>query len=107
MNTETTPKIASKVRVLTDATVEADMKLYRPRWMTVEDYAKALEAACREFVEHCKDHRSLDHIGLTVNRVHEDQCSACHDKWETGEAPDLNGGKLSCLCCGALIGDAP
>lgn len=107
MSPVTETKTATKVRVLTEATVEADMQLYRPSWMDVERYARALEVACREFVEHCKDHRSLDGIGLKVCRVFVDQCSQCHERLEIVNDPEMNDGKPSCSCCGALMTVAP
>ena len=97
--TDTTTK-ATKVRVLVDATVEADMSealLFRT---TPERKAKRLEEMCEEFHEHVRDHRSLDHITLTVNRVVEDQCSACHREWETMREED---GSEICANCGAAV----
>lgn len=101
MNTEAKP--ATKVKVLIDATVEADMRLYRPHWQDNEEYAKALERECKDFMEHCQDHRSLDHIRLSVNRLYEDQCSACGGRWEPVNDPEMNEGRTSCACCGVEI----
>lgn len=97
--TNATEVRAKKVNVLVDATVEAEM--YLPGWMTrtVEEKAKALRAACEEFMEHCRDHRSLDRISLTVNRVVEDQCSECHAEWETMD----DEGKTCCANCGVEV----
>ena len=78
-------------RVLVDATVEADMAVNLWRWKGeasdafAERRAKELELACGEFHDHCRDHRSLDHIRLTVNRVYEYQCP-CGNGFDTEAA---------------------
>ena len=89
---------AKKVRVLIDAHVIADMGT--SRYNDTETYAKELESDCRDFISHCKDHRSLDHIGLQVERVYETQCSACERTFEAMNNPDVNEGRTSCAECG-------
>ena len=104
MTTDTKAK-AKKVRVITDVRVIADMQCPRHHYShwSWEDYAKMLERECRDFIDHCKDHRSLDGIGLEVERVYEDQCSACDSELETVRDPELNEGRPSCANCGAEL----
>lgn len=94
---------AKKIRILTDATVEADMRLRSWHGEDKEDYAKRLENECRDFHDHCRDHRSLDHIRLTVNRTYLDCCSGCKRELETVNDPEMNEGRPSCAWCGAEI----
>jgi hypothetical protein len=67
----------------------------------MEDFAKQIEEDAREFVQHCRDHRSIDHIGLEVERIYETQCSSCRRELETVQDPELNEGRKSCAYCGA------
>jgi len=74
-------KKAQRINVLVDAHVEAEMGVKRYH-QTIEQYAKDLERSCEEFISHCKDHRSLDGIQLTVERTYELRCSLCDRSWE-------------------------
>ncbi len=94
---------AKKVRVITDVRVIADMGTYMSNREDLATYAERLKRDCVEFVQHCRDHRSIDHIRLEVEEVVEDQCSACHRELETMNDPDNNDGRLSCANCGAEI----
>lgn len=69
------------------------------RWESMEQYAKRLEAACREFEEFVRDHRSQDNISLSVIRDHQDQCSECGGEWETCE----ESGHEVCAHCGRTV----
>ena len=96
---------ATRKKVLVDALVRAEFP-HAGRWMRWEDTpayqerrARALEEACKEFLDHCRDHRSLDVISLYVERVYQDQCSACGREWETDIREE--DGKLQCASCGA------
>lgn len=60
-----------------------------------ERKAKLLEEACRNFLEHCRDHRSLDQLYLEVERVTVPRCSGCGADWEV--LPQ--GGVLVCASC--------
>lgn len=59
-----------------DVVVEADMNAGIHVWrlrdetaeQTAERRAKELERACKDFHDHCRDHRSLDWIRLSVVR---------------------------------------
>ena len=62
-----------------------------------EAEARLKEERCREFNDFIRDHRSQDDIKLHVERVFEDQCSACHNRWEIGDIEGLE----CCLHCGA------
>ncbi len=94
---------AKKISVVTDATVEADMRLHSWHGEDKEAYAKRLENECRDFHDHCRDHRSLDHIRLTVNRTYETICSACKREYEIVTVFEVNEGRASCAHCGAEI----
>ncbi len=74
-----------KKRVMTNARVEADMDkaVYRSRDM--EDYARQLERAVKEFHAFVRDHRSMDWVHLDVVRDYEEQCSHCEMLWEVDD----------------------
>lgn len=99
----TTKTGATKVRRLIDATVEADLSGGLNWWQTntPERLAEALESLVKEFHEHIRDHRSLDFIRLTVNRVVQEQCSLCEAEWETMR--DDETGATHCANCGGLV----
>lgn len=105
--TEQETATATKVRVLTDATVEADFDI--PQWQrtwrgnTPEAMAKLLEERVREFHDFIRDHRSQDAIQLTVRRIYEEQCSACGDQWKSYTEQGVE----SCSGCGAVISSSP
>lgn len=75
-----------KKKVMVDARVEADLDraTYLPRDM--EDYAKQLERAAKEFHAFVRDHRSMDWVRLSVVRDYEDHCEHCGYLWETDDS---------------------
>ena len=90
--------MATKIaNVLIDATVEADLEggLNRYRRFSVADRAKELERLAGEFNDFIRDHRSMDYVRLSVNRVVRDECSECRNEWEEDEG--------HCANCGAPI----
>lgn len=93
-------KIATKKSVLVDVKVEIELNVDHYHWQTMEQYAKNLEDAVRDFRDFLKDHRSQDVNHMNVERIYEDQCSECGDKYE--EAID-DEGKTYCACCGVTI----
>lgn len=103
METETKKK-TKKLHILQDVTVEADLSgmIYRWHSQKMEDYAKELEGAVKDFETFLRDHRSQDMVQLSVNRIYADVCSVCNEKWET-QAED---GKTFCASCGADIEEA-
>lgn len=93
-----------KKRVLIDVRVIAEFP-HATRYLwdrTEEGRAKALEGAVREFEEFLRDHRSQDVVNLDIDRVYQDQCSACGKEWE----PYTEDGITSCVSCGATV-EAP
>lgn len=82
-----------KIKVFTDAHVEADLSaaVYRPS--NPDDYAKQLERAVKEFNDFVRDHRSMDWVHLHVVREYENQCSHCGSLWESSIDDD---GKPCC-----------
>lgn len=75
-------------KVLVDATVEADMGVdtYKFHGETQEDYsrrlARTLNSEIAAFHKHCRDHRSLDHIRLSVRHTYEYHCP-CGAEYDT------------------------
>lgn len=94
---------AHKKSVITNIRVEADMGSYQYRWEDEQKFIARLRRECEEFIEHCRDHRSLNHVNLSVEHDKEDRCSVCNGGWEPVQDPELNNGALSCAGCGALI----
>ena len=95
-------KTATKINVLYDVRVEADLSgmVFNRHYKTKpEEMAEYLDEAVKEFERFLRDHRSRDMVKLTVNRIYKDICSACQGQWETDS--DENG--LSCANCGARI----
>jgi len=72
-----------KIKVMTGAHVEADIDAATYRPIDMNDYAKQLERAVKEFHSFVRDHRSMDWVTLNVIREFEDQCSHCGYIWET------------------------
>lgn len=88
--------------VLVDLRVNAefpDLFRYSYRRLTLEEKAKELENAAREFHAFIRDHRSQDRVALDVERVLQDQCEACGEAWETME----DAGKTICASCGREV----
>lgn len=84
-------------RRLVDLKIEADLDM--PSWYwdgNLEKRAKQMERLAAEFIDHCKNHRDLDHIDLRVERVYEDVCSACGREWEP--CIDNDGGYCAHCC---------
>lgn len=105
-NADRAAEHATKRMVLVDAVVRAEFP-HAGRWIRwdtteerAEKMAKALEEACQDFLAHCKDHRSLDVIDLSVERVYQAQCSACGREWETDRRED---GVEQCASCGVEV----
>jgi len=99
---QTPPKLGfRKPNVLIDAKVEAEFPgLFRyRRSLTPEDRAKELEAACRDFANFIRDHRSQDPVSLDVIRVTQNQCSECGKEWD----PYEDGDRLYCGNCGVEV----
>lgn len=96
-----TPTKARRVSVLVDAVVEADLSAAVHSWhrRTPQDHARRLEALVEEFYDHVRDHRSLDHIRLHVQRVIEQRCSLCEQPWETY----VDDGIKLCAHCGEEV----
>jgi hypothetical protein len=90
---------ATKARQLVEATVEADMSSALSGWYYRDTtrLAERLEVLCREFNDHVRDHRSMDHVRLSVNRVYAEVCSLCKRDWETVTGYD----GPCCAYCGA------
>lgn len=96
-------KTATKINILYDVRVEADLSGMISRWRNEsnEEIAKDLDEAVKEFERFLRDHRSQDMVKLTVNRIYKDICSACKGQWET----DSNEMGLFCANCGARISE--
>lgn len=91
------PAKATKVNRLADVRVVADMGDVT-RFIPYDDYtriARALEAAVDEFNSFIRDHRSQDHVRLSVERTIQSQCSACGREWEEDDG--------KCAQCGAEV----
>jgi hypothetical protein len=96
-----------KKNVLIDVHVEADLRAFLwGRYKSVEEEAKALERACKEFVDFLRDHRSQDLVTLDVVREYENQCSVCQEKWEIAYDEE-NDNKPYCANCGADLDENP
>ena len=70
-----------KKRVMTGATVIADLDRATYFTPSMEDYAKQLERAVKEFHNFILDHRSMDWVSLHVHREYEDRCTHCDFLW--------------------------
>jgi hypothetical protein len=71
-----------KKRVMTNATVIADLDKAVHASRSIEEYAKQLERAVKEFHDFIRDHRSMDWVSLHVEREYEDRCTHCDYLWE-------------------------
>jgi len=89
-------------KVLYDVTVEADLSAmcWFSRSASMEQRAKDLERAVKDFKEFLRDHRSQDMISLDVQRRVELVCSACGNLWEIDETDESN---PYCMHCGAIV----
>ena len=98
---ETQPLCHCRANVLVDVKVEADLSnmTWCGRRADVEEQAKELERAAEEFHDFLRDHRSQDMVRLDVQRVYQNQCSACGSEWE----PDYTEKPHICASCGAII----
>jgi hypothetical protein len=86
-------------KVLVDVKVEIELAVRRYHWQTMEQYAKNLEDAIIDFQSFLRDHRSQDVNHLSVDRIYEEQCSGCNEKWE----PTDIDGVICCANCGIEI----
>ncbi len=91
--------LATKKKVLVDVKVEIELSVRHYHWQTMEQYASALEEAVDDFRDFLKDHRSQDINHMSVERIFEEQCSACGDRWEEEKYED---GEIHCASCGAI-----
>jgi len=71
-----------KKKVLVNVNVDADLSRATYYVRDMEDYAKQIEGAVKEFHDFIRDHRSMDWVTLNVNREYENQCSHCGMIWE-------------------------
>lgn len=95
-------------QVLVDVEVHADLEsAVNGFWVARADSeqtrqerrASELEAAVKEFHAFIRDHRSMDHVRLHVERKYEDKCAVCRDRWE----PVFDAGVEVCSHCGAEV----
>lgn len=92
-------KISKKVKTLVDVKVEIELSVRHYHWQTMEQYAKCLESAVSDFHDFLKDHRSQDINHMAVERIYEEQCSECGDKYEEEIYEDNS---IHCASCGAI-----
>lgn len=72
-----------KQKVLVSVQVTCDPPWTIGRWsLSLEEKAQHLESWCREFEAFIRDHRSQDPVGMSVERVYQEQCSYCDREWE-------------------------
>lgn len=97
-------KQCEKIKMLVDVRVVADMSRV-VSWHRSEEYrAEELARLANDFNEFIKDHRSQDHILLSVEKVFADVCSSCGSAWETMEADEpMFPGETQCASCGASV----
>lgn len=88
-------------KVVVSSRVVAEMRIgyawRREGETAAEAHARLEEERCREFNDFVRDHRSMDDIRLTVERICEDHCAAC------GEAWDYDDEFKGCAYCGAEL----
>ena len=101
----TEKKTCKKVSVLTEARIVCDPPGYLGRYHRTEEVrAEAYEDWCKEFNAFVRDHRSQDDVRLSVERVVQEQCSACKAEWEPMVFEEDNDpyekGKTYCAHCG-------
>ena len=94
-----------RTHVLSDIRVEADLSgmTWFSRPASLEEQAKVLERAVKEFEAFLRDHRSQDMVRLDVQRIYSDLCSNCGDVWES----DFYDGAIHCAACGAMLVETP
>ena len=94
-----------RTHVLTDVRVEADLSgmIWWNYPASLEEQAKALERAVKEFEDFLRDHRSQDIVRLNIERIYSDLCSNCGDVWDS----DFYDGADHCLMCGAILVENP
>ena len=90
-----------KKNILYEVTVEADLSgmCWFNYSVSLEERAKQLERAVKEFTEFLRDHRSQDLVLFNVRRINKDVCSACFEQWET----DIDENGTYCMYCGAYV----
>jgi hypothetical protein len=66
---------------------------------TLEAEIRETESWVRKFNDFLRDHRSQDKTYLEVERIKEDQCSGCKNKWETY----IEEGEIRCASCGLEV----
>ena len=101
MKTETeekTPPLASPKKVLVECKLVAEPCSSVTRWCRDEEAkARALESWASDVVDFIRDHRSMDPLYLSVERIYQEQCSLCGNEWE----PESHDSGVECACCGA------
>uniref|UniRef100_A0A6M3JCH9 Uncharacterized protein n=1 Tax=viral metagenome TaxID=1070528 RepID=A0A6M3JCH9_9ZZZZ len=105
MDTETQTTTIIK-HILVNVTVEADLSamMWYRRTDNLEEKAKSLTRAVKDFEAFLRDHRSQDMVILDVQRKYADICSQCKEPWEEDSDEE---GKF-CAGCGArlIIGES-
>ncbi len=97
------PKKVEKVSVVTDLRVILEPPRYIAQWYgrDLAHYEKELKNWAQEIYEHVRDHRSLDLVGIDVQRVTEDVCSNCKRPWDVAFDSDRNN-EPYCGHCGEV-----
>lgn len=91
-----------KQKILVDVTVTCDPPSYINRWnRSIEQREKMMIEWVNEFHDFIRDHRSQDPVNLNVERVYQEQCSHCHNEWESGWDTDPEGP----ACCSAAVAE--
>lgn len=95
--------MSKKISVLLDSKVviEPGRGVFPWGHITVGERADILERWAVDIRDFFRDHRSMDVNSVDVEHIHEDQCSACHYRWET--MIDEDTGKLCCASCGEEV----
>lgn len=103
-----------KITITTDVRIACDpphhiyqmmrysrLELNSEEWWA--EYAKKMNGWVSEFESFIRDHRSQDPVNLSVERVREDVCSSCLNKWE----PTTDEDGTHCAHCGEPLDAEP
>ena len=106
--TDTAKKLATKVKILTQASVECEPGRYATYGCrTEEERAKELQRWCKDFNAFIRDHRHQDETQVSVRLDYQDQCSACFAQWEPYKQEEdddpYEKGKTYCAACGTEV----
>lgn len=86
METKAKPTTCRKESVLVESKCVIEPTSGALRWCrNEEEKVKELERWSKELMEFFRDHRSQDVNDVTVERVYETRCTACHQEWEECE----------------------